>query len=121
MKFIYIFLGIIFTLSALVQFNDPDPLVWITIYGVAALVSFLGIKHIVPWWVYLVLSIAYLVGSIDQWPPHFEGIFFNELAKMRNMNIEEARESLGLAICFVGMLWCSWHQKTTSPKPTRSL
>ncbi len=104
MKYIYIISGIIFLLCAAVQYNDPDPGVWMAIYGVAAIVSFQGVRHYLPSWTYLVLFLIFTAGAVSQWPPHFEGLFFNELATMRNMNIEEARESLGLGICAFAML-----------------
>ncbi len=111
MRFVYIFFGIIFLLSAAVQYNDPDPAVWIAIYGAAAAVSFLGMRDFLPRWGYLLLFVIYAGGAISQWPPHFEGIFFNELATMRNMNIEAARESLGLGICALAMLIFSFMKR----------
>jgi hypothetical protein len=40
--------------------------------------------------------------AFKQWPPQYEGILFGEM-QMRSINIELARESLGLAICSVGL------------------
>lgn len=37
------FMVVLFLLAAAVQFNDPDPLVWIAIYTVAATVTFWSI------------------------------------------------------------------------------
>ncbi len=39
MKIINILLTIIFLLSAYVQFNDPDPWLWVAIYGLVAGIS----------------------------------------------------------------------------------
>ena len=41
--FNYIFAGL-FTIFALLQINDPDPYVWIPIYGVVALICFFNAK-----------------------------------------------------------------------------
>lgn len=41
--FNYIFAGL-FTIFALLQINDPDPYVWIPIYGVAALICIFNAK-----------------------------------------------------------------------------
>lgn len=40
-------MGGLFIISAALQFNDPDPYLWITIYGVAALLAYMNIvkKH----------------------------------------------------------------------------
>jgi hypothetical protein len=42
--FNYIF-GAIFILFALLQINDPDPYLWIPIYGYASLISFLNARN----------------------------------------------------------------------------
>ena len=43
MKLINAFFVIIFTISAIIQYNDPDPLLWIGIYGYGAFVCLLAI------------------------------------------------------------------------------
>ncbi|AVR46569.1 hypothetical protein C7S20_15575 [Christiangramia fulva] len=43
MKFLNAFFVIIFTISAVIQYNDPDPLLWMVIYGYGALVCLLAI------------------------------------------------------------------------------
>lgn len=42
-KIIHIVIAILFLLFAAVQYNDPDPLLWILIYGAVALVALLKI------------------------------------------------------------------------------
>jgi glucan phosphoethanolaminetransferase (alkaline phosphatase superfamily) len=42
-KTIHLTLSIVFLLFALVQYNDPDPLLWMLIYGVVALVALLKV------------------------------------------------------------------------------
>lgn len=43
MKLLNAFFAVIFTISAIIQYNDPDPLVWISIYGYGAIVCLLAI------------------------------------------------------------------------------
>lgn len=43
MKDLNAFFVTIFTISAVIQYNDPDPLLWIGIYGYGALVCLLAI------------------------------------------------------------------------------
>lgn len=43
MKLLNAFFVIIFSISAVIQYNDPDPLLWIAIYGYGALVCLLAI------------------------------------------------------------------------------
>jgi hypothetical protein len=47
MKVFNYVMGGLFIISAALQFNDPDPYLWITIYGVAALLAYMNIvnKH----------------------------------------------------------------------------
>lgn len=103
MKIFKIFFGLVFMLFAYFQFNDPDSTVWIFTYSAAALACYMSVYDYWPSWVFYALAAGYLVASVFQWPPHYEGIFWDE-AKMRSINIEEARESLGLLICCIVMV-----------------
>ena len=95
----------LFILFAVFQYNDPDPFIWIPIYGVAALVSlaFYFKKINLPF--LIIVTVAYFFGAIYMWPPTFEGIF---LAMDYKIEIEQARESLGLAICGLAMAFYSF-------------
>lgn len=97
MKYLFIFFILLFALFAYFQFNDPDPEVWVPIYGIAAVASYMAWRKRLSWWVFAIMTVAYFVGALAQWPPEYHGIFFGEM-QMRDMNIEMARESLGLAI-----------------------
>lgn len=43
MKLFNAFFVIIFSISAVIQYNDPDPLLWMVIYGYGALVCLLAV------------------------------------------------------------------------------
>jgi mannose/fructose/N-acetylgalactosamine-specific phosphotransferase system component IIC len=102
MKLFKIAFGIIFVLFAYLQYNDPDAGIWIGVYSFAALGCFMSFRQLWPNWVFYVMAAGYLITAALQWPPEFEGIFFGEAA-MRSLNIELARESLGLGICAIVM------------------
>ncbi|WP_439556659.1 transmembrane 220 family protein [Dyadobacter sp.] len=102
MRLLKIFFCIIFVIFAYFQLNDPDSGLWIGIYSFAALACFMSIRDLWPSWVFYVLGAAYLIGAVFQWPAEFEGIFFGE-TQMRSLNIELARESLGLGISAIVM------------------
>ena len=96
-----IFAGL-FLLSAAVQWNDPDPLVWITGYLVAAglsLAACLGRTPVLP---NALAAIGFgvwflsLVGTIPGAPSEA----FTSFA-MRDASHEEPREAVGLLICTV--------------------
>ena len=103
MRLFKIFFGILFVIFAYLQLNDPDSGLWIAIYSFAALACFMSIRELRPNWVFYTLAAGYFVAAVFQWPPEFEGVFFGETA-MRSLNIELARESLGLGIITLVMV-----------------
>lgn len=100
--------GLLCVVSAALQYNDPDPLLWIIIYGVTALVSFGVALNKLPYSVPLVLGILFLVGAIYTFPETFEGF---EIGKGDIKNIEEGREASGLFILSLAMFFFSWRHK----------
>jgi hypothetical protein len=99
-----IFWTLLFVVFAIFQINDPDAMVWMLIYGAAALLSllvFLGKDSRPVLWIAL---IAFLAGAFQLWPDTFEGILLKEDGSFTPA-IEEARESLGLLIGGVSMGW----------------
>lgn len=101
LKFIVnISLGIIFILFASLQFNDPDPVLWILTYGFIAFLCFAflhdafstNFRHL-----YFTATLLMLLGSIIQFPPQWDGFG----TQMKTVNNELARESMGLLICAV--------------------
>ena len=105
METLYKLLGwvfvVLFSTSALLQYNDPDPLVWISVYTCAALVTlgflFNKVSYIVP---FLVGLIGFF-GFVYQFPDKFEGFVVNE---GNIQHIEEGREAFGLLIMAIVML-----------------
>ena len=99
MRFLFNILGVVFAVlfltSAVLQYNDPDPLIWILIYGVAATLSILYVVRKVNVKILLgVVFIAFL-GFLYMYPDKFEGF---EIGKGDIKNVEEAREAFGLLI-----------------------
>jgi hypothetical protein len=97
-----------FVLFAFVQINDPDPLLWIAIYGVMAIVCVMAafryyIKPIL--WILLACFVVYMVilwPGLREWLQQDDkGVLFDEGLKMQFPYIEESREFLGLLICVI--------------------
>ncbi len=110
MKIINIILAILFTLFAGWQINDPDPWVWVSIYGLVAVISGAAIfnKHnlIV---VYIgiaicVLGIGILFPEFIDWIRMGTPNIAEEMKTERDY-IEFVREFFGLIICLVAMLF----------------
>ena len=110
MRILNLALALMFLLFAFVQVNDPDPILWILIYGAMAVVCILaafGLYFKRVFWGMLVLllvySIVYADGVWEWFNSEDKSALFDDLAKMEHWYIEEAREFLGLMIC-VGVL-----------------
>ena len=109
---IYKVLGYLFTvlfaLGAIVQYNDPDSLLWIIIYGVAAILSLLfalnKLKMIVP----LVVGIVCFIGFIYLYPSDFQGFDLND---GDIETVELGREAFGLLIISLVLLLYAFRLK----------
>ncbi|QIP12494.1 hypothetical protein G8759_07580 [Spirosoma aureum] len=115
-KILAIIFGLLFVLFAAFQYNDPDPEVWIPIYGLAAAACFMAYAGVARWWFLVIMALFYVIAAIYQWPPVFEGFLFSEVG-MRSMNIEMAREAGGLAICAAVMLLLAFLSRQATPRP----
>jgi hypothetical protein len=91
---------------ASVQFNDPDPITWILIYGSMAVVCIMAAFEFYVRWLMILQLVCYttycfiLFSGIKQWLASADrSLLFDEFAKMQFSYIEESREFLGLVIC----------------------
>lgn len=103
MRAVIAIMVLVFVYFTVVQFNDPDPLLWIGLYGAVVAVSVLAFFQRggpVP----IVGAIAYFGGAIYLWP---------DLEGQPWIDVEEARESLGLAVagCWMAVLAFSWYRR----------
>ena len=121
MKILKIFFGILFILFAVVQFNDPDPLLWIIVYGSMVVVSVMSVFHRYPLRVMIIMAAGFLIMSVLYFPGFatwFNSsdryLLFDDLAKMQFPYIEEAREFLGLLICLAVLIFYFYLSKRRS-------
>ena len=112
MKILKIFFAVVFLLFALVQINDPDPLLWILVYGAMMVVSIMAVYNRYPTGIMIIMAAGYLIMTVL----YFDGfatwlttpnrtLLFDDLAKMQYPYIEEAREFLGLLICIAVLIF----------------
>lgn len=111
MKFLKIFYGVfalIFALFAYWQFNDPDPELWVPIYGVAIIFCLLAVRGIFPKFPLTLVVIACLAGSLFYWPESVGGWISQEIEQgdltMKTHEMEIGRESFGLLIIALSMV-----------------
>lgn len=108
MKILNLFLAVMFVLFAFVQINDPDPVLWILIYGLMAVACVLAaFKYYFPKILFVVLlvyvgySFVYYAGVTEWLRSDDKSMLFDNIAKMQYPYIEESREFLGLFICML--------------------
>ena len=97
-----IVMALTFLVFAGLQYNDPDPIIWIPIYLYLVLVSILVLNRKISQVVLFVSALAFLVGAFYLWPAQWEGVALQH--GMKTVNIEAGRESLGLALGCVTLL-----------------
>lgn len=117
---VFIFLFILF---AGLQYNDPDPYIWVTIYLYGALVSYLALSnsfkpalYYIGFTVYLGYALFLLfdkTGAIS-WATEHHAENIVQSMKATKPWIEETREFGGLAILLTVFLINYLHQKKQS-------
>lgn len=96
-----------FVFSVAVQWNDPDPLAWVAVYGLAALACILAILRRLPWLLPAVIAIVAAVWAGTIAPRVLGHVRFADMFgafEMADVGIEESREMYGLLIVAVWML-----------------
>ncbi|KYP15550.1 transmembrane 220 family protein [Flavihumibacter sp. CACIAM 22H1] len=113
--FNYIFM-VLFILSAALQYNDPDPYIWIPLYLLGAWICWMAIQKKFPPLVYLLSTIIY-VGyalflvlapeGVLSWIRDHEAESLVQSMKATKPWIEQSREFGGLMILLlaVGVNW----------------
>lgn len=94
-------MGILFVFAAAVQYNDPDPIRWMAIYGLAALACGLALAGRLPRWAPVVVGLAALVWAATLAPRVVGRVSLGDLFEsyaMKSEPVEEAREMGGLLI-----------------------
>ena len=121
------FLAVLFLLFAAVQINDPDPGLWILVYGAmcvacaAAVFNKFSVGIMVPMAAgYLIMSALHVDGMLTWLRSPNRKMLFDNIAKMQYPYIEEAREFLGLLICLGVLLYLFYRQRAFTRKQAGS-
>lgn len=104
-------LFVLFAVFAIVQVNDPDPLIWVILYALVAVVSLLANFVVIPRRLIHVLFIGYLLYA------SFHFLHFIDYLQIDNKNelfgemvyekpyLEGTREFLGLLMAAIALLF----------------
>jgi len=113
MKVVNIFFIILFVLSAAVQYNDPDPYIWMPLYLFGAFLCWQAIRGHYIRWLYilgLVIYAGYALylffdknGVID-WASQHQSESIVASMKATKPWIEETREFFGLLLLIFALL-----------------
>jgi len=113
LKFFNIFFCIVFILFAAVQYNDPDPYIWMPIYLYAAILCWLAFRNKFFPAAYLLGIVVYAAYAVykflDQngvwdWMTKHDAANIAGTMKAEKPWIEETREFFGLVILIVVLL-----------------
>ncbi len=102
-----VFMAVVFLLALLVQYNDPDPLEWMAIYGAAALACVFALAGRLPRWAPLVIGVVAAIWAAALAPRAVGQVAASDLFRevgMMSPAVEEARETIGLLIVAAWML-----------------
>lgn len=107
MRYLHVVFAVIFAVSALLQYNDPDPLGWALIYLAAAGLAVAAFRGSRVWplaFLLVVACLAWMATLLPGMAAFVERGDYSLLAatmKASDPMIEEAREFLGLGILLV--------------------
>jgi len=118
MKALNIFFIILFVFSALVQYNDPDPYIWVPLYLYGAVLCFLSIRKNYKPVLFIVGIIVYTLyglyllfdkNGVISWVKDHEAENIVQSMKATKPWIEETREFFGLLLLIsalvINMIW----------------
>lgn len=111
---------LLFVLSAALQYNDPDPYIWVPIYGYGAVLCWLAFRnkyypraYLAGITVYTIYA-AYLFFTIDgvwDWITKHDAENIAQTMKATRPWIEDTREFFGLMILIVVLTIDYFYQK----------
>ena len=116
MRYVTILMGLLLLTGLVLQYNDPDPLAWMAIYGAGTLVSVQALRVRLSWWQPVLVAVvafgwAATLASSLEWETLAS--MFDEF-EMRSVAVEEAREAVGLVIIGTWMAALAWTRRRAS-------
>ena len=112
----------VFLVSVALQYNDPDPIRWMAIYGSAAIACLLAGRGRRPWLLPAVVGLVALIWAGAMAPYVIPELRFADLMKTMKAAtpaIEESREMLGLLIVASWMAVLTFRRRKGSPGGSR--
>jgi len=118
-KNIYFIISGLFLGFAIVQWNDPDPLIWMIFYGVMSLIYILlalgkrfAFYISVLMLITCIINMGFILPEIIKWIKDGMPSIVQSM-KATIPSIEYTREFLGLLLCLIACIWVIRVHKTT--------
>ena len=90
---------VLFVMSIIVQYNDPDPLLWMAIYALAAVIAFMSMRSRLVWQAGAAVTGLALLWAATLAPEVIGKVRFLDMFgafEMKNLGVEQSREMYGL-------------------------
>jgi Transmembrane family 220, helix len=104
-KILLWFFIVVFLFFTGVQYNDPDPYIWMPTYLIVVFLCYYKLQGKGDKMFYFITGLIFLMWAANQFPPEWEGVLLNQ--GMKTINIELGRESLGLGCCTIALWICA--------------
>lgn len=115
-------LAVVFALFAIVQYNDPDPIQWIFLYGGVAVhfgMAATGKMYRLAVWLWLAVAVIWAASLL---PDFINWVRMGEPSIVEHMKAEQpwielTREFLGLVLVALACVFLLWKTKKTISNP----
>lgn len=117
MRVLYFLICLVFVLFAFWQLNDPDPYLWIPIYGMVALeFGLAAIKRQLPYQILIATLGILTIFMFTYIPDLYNWVQIGEPSIVDTMKaerpwVELTREGLGLLLCVLFLGWRAWKRR----------
>ena len=116
-------LGLLFfSFAVAVQYNDPDPLVWMALYGIVAAASLLALLNRLTPRLIVIAAIPHLLFGLWLSP----NLFGTSAEAFRTIGMKDdldelVREAWGLVVCVLWMIGLYVHARRLARRPRSEL
>lgn len=110
------FFALLFGFGAVVQFNDPDALLWILIYVAASAACISSALRPSVRWPAIVVGLVALIWGLSYVPAVVGSTPFGDMFgawEMQNEGIEKSREMYGLLIISAWLFFMAYRDRAT--------
>ena len=122
LRTLWIFGLLFFAFAVVVQYNDPDPLIWMSLYGIVAAASLLALLDCLTPRLVVIATIPHLLFGVWLSPNLLRtSVDAFRTVGMKNDLDELVREAWGSVICILWMIGLYVHARRLARRPRSEL